>query len=89
MAVIRDKQGNVIWNRVELPRDFESFSTGTHVLSSSRAIGWMLRVPTITGRRRSRRRVRRGRNHEGHEVHEANSVTFVICAVRFPVYGGL
>lgn len=49
MAVIRDKRGNVIWNRVELPRDLESLSTGTHVLSSSRAIDWMLRVPTITG----------------------------------------
>jgi hypothetical protein len=48
MAVIRDKQGNVIWNRDELPRDLESLSTGTHVLSSSRAIDWMLRVPTIT-----------------------------------------
>ena len=34
-------------------------------------------------------RVRRGRNHEGHEVHEAKIVTFVICAVRLPVHGGL
>jgi hypothetical protein len=48
MAVIRDKQGKVIWNRVELPRDLESLSTGTHVLSSSQAIDWMQRVPTIT-----------------------------------------
>src|SRR5688572_16102666 len=39
---------NVIWNRVELPRDLESLSTGTHVLSSSQAMDWMQRVPTIT-----------------------------------------
>ena len=48
MAVIRDKQGNVIWNRVELPSDLESLSTGTHVLASSQGIDWMRRVPTIT-----------------------------------------
>jgi hypothetical protein len=48
MAVIRDKHGEVIWNRVELPRDLESLSTGTHVLSSSQAIDWMRQVPTIT-----------------------------------------
>jgi len=53
MAVIRDKQGNVI--------------TGGAAADDECA----------------------GRNHEGHEVHEAKIVTFVICAVRLPVHGGL
>jgi hypothetical protein len=48
MAVIRDTRGSVIWNRVELPRELEALSTGTNILSSSQAIDWMLRVPTIT-----------------------------------------
>jgi hypothetical protein len=56
MAVIRDKRGNVIWNRVELPWGLESLSTGTHVLSSSQAIDWMQRVPRITAVLLERRR---------------------------------